>query len=192
MKPLNLANRLGSNISRRIALKRDSYYGKVYGSYGLSDEVELTAAVVSTISNSNSIILDVGANKGDYTALLAGRLDKNSVIHSFEPSAVHEVTLRDLQEQYKGRIQYYPYGLSSSEGSKELHKDRDGSGLASFYNRDIAHHGVTLNQKECVEITTLDHWFKSSELDRITFLKVDVEGHELEVFRGGGMCFHRA
>lgn len=191
MKPVNLAKRLWSNISRRIALKRDFNYGKVYGSYGLSDEVELAVDVVNVINNSKPIILDVGANKGDYTALLAARLDKSSVIHCFEPSAAHQESLRGLQNQYTGRILYHPYGLSSNEGSKVLNKDRESSGLVSFYDRDITHYGITLNQKEFVETTTLDHWHKSSGIDRIAFLKVDVEGHELEVFRGGTCAFIR-
>lgn len=182
---MNLAISLGSRLSRRIAHSRDSFLGKVYGSYGLSEEVDLAAAVVNRINNPNSIILDVGANKGDYTALLAANLDKSSVIHCFEPSAAHQESLSGLQNQYKGRIQYHPYGLSSSEGSKVLHKNNEGSGLESFYDRDISHYGITLDQMECVKTTTLDHWFKRSELNRITFLKVDVEGHELEVFRGG-------
>jgi len=57
--------------------------------------------------------------------------------------------------------------------------------LASFYDRDIAHHGLSLDLSEVVTTTTLDYWFRSSGISRINFLKVDVEGHELEAFRGG-------
>jgi len=90
-----------------------------------------------------------------------------------------------LQDQYKGSILYYPFGLSSNAGSKQLFKDREGSGLASFYDRDIPHYGLSLDENEVVTTTTFVHWFESSGINRITFLKVDVEGHELEVFKGG-------
>jgi FkbM family methyltransferase len=182
---VNLANSLVSGLSRRISRKRDFFYGKVYGSYGLCDEVKLAVDTVNAINNPDSIVLDVGANKGDYSALMATSLGNNSSIHCFEPSISHGESLRALQDRHKGNIWYYPFGLSSNEGSKQLFKDRDGSGLASFYDRDIAHHGLSLDQNEVVKTTTLDHWFKSSGINRITFLKVDVEGHELEVFRGG-------
>jgi FkbM family methyltransferase len=182
---VNLANRLVSRLSKQIAYKRDFFYGKVYDSYGLCDEVELVVNIANKISITDSIVLDVGANKGDYSALLAASLGKSSEIHCFEPSINHKASLCALQYQYKGNILYHPFGLSSNEGSKQLYKDREGSGLASFYDRDIAHHGLSLDQNEVVITTTLDHWLKSSGISRITFLKVDVEGHELEVFRGG-------
>lgn len=182
---MNLPSRLLSYLSKQIAHKRDFFYGKVYGSYGLREEVSLAVDIVSVINNTDSIVLDVGANKGDYSCLMATRLGKSSIIHCFEPSISHEESLHDLQDRYAGKIQYHPFGLSSNEGSKQLFKDRDGSGLASFYDRDIAHYGLSLDQNEVVSITTLDRWFISSGIERIAFLKVDVEGHELEVFKGG-------
>jgi len=183
--PVNLANRLASRLFKQIAHNRDLFYGKVYGSYGLEDEVELLIDTVNAISSPNPVILDVGANKGDYSALAASRLGKSSIIHCFEPSISHEERLRTLQDQYAGNVLYHPFGLSSNQGSKQLYTDREGSGLASFYDRDIAHYGLSLDQYEVVTTTTLDHWFRSSSVNRITFLKVDVEGHELEVFKGG-------
>ena len=82
----NLANRLVSSLSRLISYKRDFFYGKVYGSYGLCDEVELAVDTVNAINNQDSIVLDVGANNGDYSALMATGLGNNSFIHCFEPS----------------------------------------------------------------------------------------------------------
>ncbi len=157
---VNLANRLLSRLSKRIAYKRDFLYGKVYGSYGLCDEVELVVDIVNTIMNTDSIVLDVGANKGEYSALLAASLGKSSEIHCFEPSINHKPSLCALQDQYKGNILYHPFGLSSNEGSKQLYKDREGSGLASFYDQDIDHYGLSLDQNEIVTTTTLDHWIK--------------------------------
>lgn len=182
---MSLARKLVSRLSRKIAHKRDFFYGKIYGSYGLRDEVSLAIAIVRALSNPDSCVLDVGANKGDYSDLMASSLGKSAVIHCFEPSINHEGNLRALRDKYAGNILYHPFGLSSNEGSKQLYKDKDGSGLASFYDRDINHYSLSLDQKEVVTTTTLDHWFKSSSINRITFLKVDVEGHELEVFRGG-------
>jgi hypothetical protein len=68
---VNLASRLVSSLSRRIFYKRDFFYGKVYGSYDLCYEVDLAVSTVNAINNLDSIVLDVGANKGDYSALMA-------------------------------------------------------------------------------------------------------------------------
>lgn len=153
---------------------KEIFFGKVYGSYGLCEEVELAVDTVNAINNPDSIVLDVGANKGDYSALMATSLGKNSFIHCFEPSISHGESLRALQDRHNGNILYYHFGLSLNEGSKQLFKDRDGSGLASFYDRNIAHYVLSLDQNEVVKTTTLDHWFKSSGISRITFFKVDV------------------
>lgn len=182
---MSFANTLRYRLSRRIAHSRDFFYGKIYGSYELVDEVDLAVSTVNTINNQHSIILDVGANNGEYSALAALRLGKSSVVHCFEPSIHHEQNLRSLQDQHQGNIVYHRFGLSSNEGSMQLYKDTEGSGLASFYDRKIAHHRITFDQSEKVFATTLDHWFQVSGINRITFLKVDVEGHELEVFKGG-------
>lgn len=181
---MNLVSRLLSLLSKRIALHRNFAYGKSYGSYGLLDEVLLCIDVVNIIKADVSIALDVGANTGDYSALLASRLGHGSVIHCFEPSVNHQQSHNALEDQYS-QIVYHPLGLSSSKGKKHLLKDNDGSGLASFYDRDIAHAGLKLVKSEVVSTTTLDQWYKSSGINRITYLKVDVEGHELEVFKGG-------
>ena len=74
---MNLANRLVSDLSRRISYKRDFFYGKVYASYGLYAEVKLAVDTVNAINNPDSIVLDVRANKGDYSALMATSLSKN-------------------------------------------------------------------------------------------------------------------
>ena len=160
MTQVNLANGLLSRLSKRMEHRRDYDLGKVYGSYGLSDEVNLD--IVNTANNSDPVILDVGANKGDYSGLTAARLDNSSVIHCFEPSLAHEETFRGLQNKYIGRMMYYPYGLSSADGSKDLCKDSEGSGLSSLYDRDVRHHGIAFTQNESVRVTTLDHWVNSS------------------------------
>ena len=180
-----LMTSIASRLSRRVANRMNFIYGKVYGSYGLCYETELVIETINEAKETDSCILDVGANNGDYSSLLAKRLGKNSIIHSFEPSTDHQKSLQSLEDQYKGRLIYHAYALSSGEKTMPLFKGEEGSGLASFYDRDVINNGLKSSEAEVVSATTLDAWHQKFSNNRISFLKVDVEGHELEVFKGG-------
>ena len=121
--PVNLLIGLASRLSRRISYERDFLYGKVYGTFGLCDEVGLAIDTVNAADNPDSTVLDLGANKGDYSALIATRLRENSLVHCFAPSTNHRKSLLNLQERYKDKIRCYPFGLFSNEGTTQLFKD---------------------------------------------------------------------
>lgn len=130
---------------------------------------------------------DVGQNKGEYTNLLLG-LNCNSEIHGFEPNN----SLRSsLLSRYSGHsnIILNEFGLGSTEEKKELFikSNTSFSGHSSLY-RDVFNH---LRKKDeinesLVQITTLENYCKKNKIKTIDFLKIDVEGHELEVLKGAG------
>ena len=61
--------------------------------------------------------------------------------------------------------------ISSENGSSTLQKQRDT-------------HGTQFVKTERVKVMTLDEILRSANLDRLDFLSIDVEGHEIEVMRG--------
>jgi len=66
----------------------------------------------------------------------------------------------------------------------DLHYDSEGSGLGSLYLRDIRHHGIALSHSVPVPITTLDELARKYALHTIDYVKLDLEGHELEALKG--------
>ena len=63
----------------------------------------------------------------------------------------------------------------------------DGSGANSLYQRQGLEGGWGLapqSREEVVRLETLDGYCQRAELQAIDFLKIDVEGHELEVLKG--------
>lgn len=60
----------------------------------------------------------------------------------------------------------------------------DCSGLASVYKRKLDHLGYYLNKLEKVKMSTIDIYCKENNIDRIHFLKFDIEGHELNALNG--------
>jgi FkbM family methyltransferase len=133
--------------------------------------------------NSEVTVFDVGANIGDYALETYAILGTAARIFCFEPS---EATCEMLRENTRGigTIAVYPHGFSDKEETLELFSDKQGSGLASLYDRRLDHLGTHLLNREMVRLSTIDLFCRGNGIKSIDLLKLDVEGHEYPVFAG--------
>lgn len=119
--------------------------------------------------------VDVGANLGLYTRALSGLAAR---VHAFEPSPDMAAMLRRTSAR---NVTVHEVALSDGEGSAVLRIPRAGDhlthGLASLEPQAVAELDVAVAE---VARKRLD-----SMIDEpVSFVKVDVEGHELSVLRG--------
>ena len=130
-----------------------------------------------------SVVFDVGANVGEWTAFVL-KYNPRAKLHCFEPSlfTFHQLTSRN----FPSHIACNNFGLSSSEGEAKLLIFKEGNVLNSLYRREnLQDMGIPLQEKEeRVRLKTLDNYCLERQIQQIDFLKIDVEGHELEVLRG--------
>ena len=127
-------------------------------------------------------VFDVGANRGDYALAVLNRRPQAHV-HCFEPSkCTFDLLCKALQNK---NAVLNDCGLGEREDEMTLYSNEAGSGLASLTRRRLDHFGVQMNLEEKVRITTLDKYCTERGIERIDLLKVDVEGHEMGVFKGG-------
>jgi FkbM family methyltransferase len=131
------------------------------------------------------LFVDVGAFVGSYTARLAKRFRKGI---AFEPNPEFRMELeRNLRVLGIANVEVRPEALYSSAGEAELF--RHGPGRDSVYlNHPVNDH---LSESSLtVELARLDD-FRIKE--KLGFLKVDVEGAELDVLAGarGVISRHR-
>ncbi|MDR3573732.1 MAG: FkbM family methyltransferase [Anaerolineaceae bacterium] len=133
-------------------------------------------------------VLDVGANIGKY-AMSMRALGYNGPIVSFEPASLPFRTLREKTK--KDRLwNAHQIALGSSEGDGSLNVMQD-SGLNSFYTPneygakcfadDVVDHQETVSVKRLDSISAV---MPEIHRSRNVFLKIDTQGHDLEVFRG--------
>lgn len=131
---------------------------------------------------SEGVVLDVGANNGHYAAFLRRRLADRRIV-AVEP---HPVTYPVLVAAVAGlRVETQNLALSDSVGTMELHDfaDDDGSTQASLSRASVGlFAGSTV--AHAVEVTTLDRFADAQGLGRVAFLKIDTEGHDINVLRG--------
>jgi FkbM family methyltransferase len=132
-------------------------------------------------------VFDVGSNVGNWTEF-ALSLSPRIVIHCFEPS---EATFGKLMEKrWPSNVVLNNVGLGEVEGTLDLYIYDERSGLNSLYQRRGINQAIP-NKKESVKITTIDNYCERNEIRIIDLIKVDVEGHELAVFKGMSQMLER-
>jgi FkbM family methyltransferase len=131
----------------------------------------------------NGVILDVGANIGEWSRHLAGRFDKSVdyKIYAFEPCRGTFHTLCRNVEQWRltERVTPCNLALSSKNGEARFYSLGDNQGCNSLYPQRDGERSV-----ETVHCGTLDHWCAENKINQILFLKIDTEGNEVEVLYG--------
>ena len=128
-------------------------------------------------------VFDVGANVGDWTAL-ALSINCELAVHCFEPSRFTYLKL--LDRKFPPTVICNNFGLSSIVRETKLHVFETGSPLNSLYPRaGLDDLGIkSQHQEEVIQLSTVDRYCRERSLSQIEFVKLDVEGHELDVFKG--------
>lgn len=161
-----------------------------YENQVLSGERFFYSRLLSCLINSKSpVFFDVGANNGEVSVELS-RTFPHAEIWSFEPNPV---TFRALVEKPKsGNIKCQRVGMGSKVGKAVLHcylNDQQ-SGHATMYPdvfelyQNYGIKGADKLTKFEFPIATIDSVCEQNSIREISFLKIDVEGHELEVLKG--------
>lgn len=134
-------------------------------------------------------LFDVGANDGGYSELAlqaVGHLEPD--IHCFEPSPVAFAAMTSRLSDRSG-VHLNQFALGSVSESRSLFEDEPGSGLGSLTHRRLDHVGLTHAHSETVSVRTVDEYCAANGIATIDLLKIDVEGHELDVLKGAQRLF---
>jgi FkbM family methyltransferase len=154
------------------------------GDFNTSGELNLLKHVKERLTGEPTLTLfDVGANDGNYSKTLANFFDNNAAIHSFEPS---KKTFDSFLQTTSAIQNIIPnnFGFGDAESTLTLYTNKEVSHLASVYQRNLSHKGILMDKVEKIEISTIDNYCTKSNIDRIHFLKLDIEGHELKALKG--------
>ncbi len=129
------------------------------------------------------VVWDVGANRGDYVALVRATCPA-ARIHAFEPQpAVYAA----LAERWSAAgVQCRPFALGARAGTLPLWDYAAGAGSehATFHPGAITREtGAALRACD-VPVRTIDEVAAAESVTHISLLKLDVEGHELACLEG--------
>lgn len=130
----------------------------------------------------NDTLLDIGANGGIFSLLAARRVGAAGRVYAFEPSQREaDMLRRNIALNQFENIQVFQGAVSNENGTAKLAISQDGAMNALRQTNHPAQH---IQQWIEVATITLDTFLEQNAIDRVDFIKMDVEGAERLVFQG--------
>ncbi|MEK6889286.1 MAG: FkbM family methyltransferase [Nanoarchaeota archaeon] len=160
-----------SNDSLGLSQKKDFF------------EKSRVAKVMRAFVKPGQITLDIGANIGVYSLLLAKLVGKKGKVYSFEPDGDNFRTLvKNTKLNRYENVVFIKKAVSDKTGRIKLYLSEWNKGDHRIYPSD--------ENRESVEIESisLDDFFRVNK-EKISFIKIDTQGAEALLFKGGKKFF---
>jgi len=144
--------------------------------------------VLKDFVKEGDVVIDIGANCGQYTYHLSKLVGAHGKVFSVEPAEAALKILKNVVYRLRlGNVEIKEVALAEKNSEHDLITPKDRHNLPNIGEAHLQMQGELLNgNKERVKCTTLDELVNSSDFEgRITFIKCDVEGGEMMVFNGG-------
>jgi len=132
-------------------------------------------------------VLDVGANVGEVSLLSARRVGPSGRVIAFEPvDAIADALQANVDRNHLPQVEVHRLGLGDVAGSFDLYASYGHApGAELNLGMGSLHGDPSVDRRiQSVEVRPLDVLVPSLALQRIDFLKVDIEGAELACLRG--------
>ena len=141
--------------------------------------------IIDHFRDEKIIIFDVGANIGVISKLFLKLFKDMSItnyeIHCFEPNPN---AFKELKKIQNSKVFLNNIAIGKDIGKRNFNCLAD-SQLSSFYQIDIRPTAANiLKEKIEVNVTTIDEYCESKNINKISFLKIDTEGAEPECLEG--------
>ena len=147
----------------------------------ITQKIDPEIALLQKLDLETKIAIDIGANMGVYSFLLAKKFNR---VLAFEPNVDASAKLRAYTALCP-KITLYDLGLSNRTGKEilnvPLYKGLPNTGLGSMTNT------FDSGESRVVNLCKLD----DLQLDNVGFIKIDVEGHENDVLSGAELTIKR-
>jgi FkbM family methyltransferase len=138
-------------------------------------------AVANSRARRGSVAVDVGANVGMFTVPLATAVGPTGAVLAFEPHPANAERLRgNCRVNGRSNVVVHEVALAESEGTAVLKLGKDAAYGSTVQVWPGKESGETLS----VPSRTLDGVWREAGQPDVSFVKVDVEGAELQVLSG--------
>ena len=131
------------------------------------------------------VALDVGANIGIYSVAMGRAVGEEGRVLAFEPFPENIERLRsNLAINQLSAVQIFELALTDHEGEVNLYL----SGDSAYPSTVQVKEGMANGRQLVVKTTCLDTVWKEAGNPRVKIIKIDVEGAEVDVLKGGAEC----
>jgi FkbM family methyltransferase len=134
-------------------------------------------------------VLDIGAHHGLYTLLASRKVGPSGRVMAFEPSPrEYGILIRHLRLNGCLNVQTWQCALGSRNGKAELFLvEGQETGCNSLRPPKVSEPTRSIS----VPVLTLDSCLQREKMETVHFIKLDVEGAEIEVLRGAEQLLAR-
>jgi FkbM family methyltransferase len=134
-------------------------------------------------------VLDVGAHHGLYSLLAAARVGAGGRVFAFEPSPRERRALRlNLLLNLAGNVSVQGLALGKDNSEQNLFVVQGSQrGCNSLRLPEVFSATIPVR----VRVIPFDGWLVKQKIDHVDFIKLDVEGGELDALKGGARLFER-
>lgn len=155
-----------------------AYWNRSNFSFNENGERYLLSVLSQVFEGKPAIVFDVGAHRGNY-ALEVIEQWLGAEVHAFEILTRISSDRLTSKHEESGSIVWNDVGLSSELKQVTVHylpKGDSGSGITSLH--------TSAADPTPGRVVTGDSYLDSHDVDKVALLKIDVEGHELDVLKG--------
>ena len=155
-------------IGQRVALEKYEPY-----------ETQLILRQAKT----GDVVVDVGANIGYYTVLLADKVGKSGKVYAFEPDKTNfEILKKNIEENNLENVVAIQAAVGSKNGKSFLYKSKENFGDHKLKTPPILTKlkSPPLEEREVIQVIRLDSFIK----EKVDLIKIDTQGWEPEVIEG--------
>ncbi|MBF2063294.1 MAG: FkbM family methyltransferase [Calothrix sp. C42_A2020_038] len=161
-----------------------------YQNYYFSTE-KPEQSLITRLIQPGMITFDVGANVGDYSILLSKLVGSLGKVYSFEATSTTFSQLNERLEQNQcTNVCSINKAVYSKDGEIEFNEFPEefsvwnSIGKPQMLNPEGSGEYVAIAQTRIVETVSLDSFCKNHNIQNIDYLKIDVEGAEIDVLEG--------
>jgi FkbM family methyltransferase len=140
-----------------------------------------TLAIIDALVHDRDVVVDAGADWGIYALRLAELVGLPGRVHAFEPNPLSHERLTTVVE-LDPQVRVHAAALSDRAGTATLHVPVDAGEAIGPLGSLRALGDVPCETVEVATVTLDDAL--GGDAERVSFVKVDVEGHELAVLHG--------
>ena len=170
------------------------YPHDVIGKYIYIDGVFEPASwnLVNKFLKPGMTVFDLGANFGQYTLLAAKCVGDKGQVHSFEPSGrmFRELKFNIELNGFSDMCVLNDLAVFDTTGTAKLSRYEEGAEVYASLGSHQREEATVIGHEE-VKTVRLDDYIEERRVDRVDFIKIDIEGAELLALRGAEKLLSR-
>ena len=176
------------NGYKMYLLKDDPGLSRVLAKKGIWEKA--TTEMVKNTIKPGMTVIDIGANLGYYALLESKLVGPRGKVYAIEPvEQNYETLLKNIELNKAHNIMPFKLAIGSANVAREMLLScnsnhgtfMDASLFSGFYTERMEKIG---RDKAQMEMLTLDRFIELQGIEKVDYIRMDVEGYEVEIAKG--------